>query len=267
MRFLLIWLLLITTVRAQNWESQLSPYEQQNLKKNRAWIAERQNQGEGKARVGVMAGAGVWNFGARCLVAALERSGTACQVLDPGNMPPLERFSAVVLPGGFAPVEYYGMGWSGCVKVADFTNKGGHVLGICAGGYLISRTVRYQSINYPYPLALFDGTAEGPVAGLPVYPNYGPIQLSLTQAGRDLGLSGVEKRNLLYGSGPRFVGGTGVTVLMNYSDGTPAAISRAYGKGKVVAMGAHLECPPELEGENVDPPAGCEKYLLKLLDI
>ncbi len=265
MRTVLIWLLLGAAALAQNWESQLSPYEQQNLKKNRAWIAER--QGQGKARVGVMAGAGVWNFGARCLVAALERSGTACQVIDPANMGPLDGLSALILPGGFAPVEYYGMGWSGCLKVADFTNKGGHVLGICAGGYLISRTVRYQSINYPYPLALFDGTAEGPVAGLPVYPNYGPIQVSLTPAGRDLGLAGLEKRSLLYGSGPRFVGGTGVTVLLTYADGTAAAISRAYGQGKVVAMGAHLECPSDLQDEKVEPPPGCEKYLLKLLDI
>ena len=266
MRCLLIWLWLLGIGHAQNWESQLSPYEQQNLKKNRAWISERQGKGEARARVAVMAGAGVWNFGARCLVAALERSGTACQVLDPGDLPPLERFSALILPGGYAPVECYGMGWSGCLKVADFTNKGGHVLGICAGGYLVSRTVRYQSINYPYPLALFDGTAEGPVAGLPVYPNYGPVQISLTPAGRDSGLTGLEKRTLLYGSGPRFVGGTGVTVLMTYPDGTAAAISRPYGKGKVVAMGAHLECPPDLN-ENSEPPAGCEKYLLKLLDI
>ena len=266
MRGLLLWLLLVTTAAAQNWESQLSPYEQQNLKKNRAWIAERQGQGESQARVAVLAGAGVWNYGARCLVTALERSGTPCQVLDSSNLPALNRFSALILPGGYAPVEYYGLGWSGCLKVADFTNKGGHVLGICAGGYLVSRTVRYQSVNYPYPLALYDGTAEGPVAGLPVYPNYGPVQISLTGAGRELGLAGLEKRTLIYGSGPRFVGGSNVTVLMNYGDGTAAAISRPYGKGRVVAVGAHMECPADLD-ENAEPPAGCEKYLLKLLDI
>ncbi len=266
MRCLIFWLLLVAAALAQSWESQLTAYEQQNLRKNRAWIAERRSQGEGAARVGVLAGAGVWNFGARCLVTALERSGTPCQVLDPAGLPPLDRFSALILPGGYAPVQYYGLGWSGCLKVAEFTNQGGHVLGICAGGYLISRTVRYQSVNYPYPLALYDGTAEGPVAGLAVYPDYGPAQISLTPAGRELGLAGLEKRTLIYGSGPRFVGGTAITVLMTYSDGTAAAISRPYGKGKVVAIGAHMECPPDLE-ETTAPPAGCEKFLLKLLGI
>ncbi|MFN8610537.1 MAG: BPL-N domain-containing protein [Vulcanimicrobiota bacterium] len=266
------WLLLLICwlpvwVGAQNWESMLSPYEQTNLKKNRAWIAQRQSQGESsQARVAVLAGAGVWNFGARCLVTALERSGTACQVIDPANLPALDRYEALILPGGYAPVQYYGLGYSGCQKVAEFTRNGGHVLGICAGGYLVSKTVRYQNVDYPYPLGLFDGAAEGPVAGLPVYPSYGPVQLSLTPAGQEFGLGGLEKRSLLYGSGPRFVGGTQVTVLLTYPDGSAASISRPYGKGRLVALGAHLECPPNLDEQSA-PPAGCEKILLKLLGL
>lgn len=264
--WLLVWLLPLWAC-AQSWESMLSAYEQGNLKKNRAWISQRQAQGESsQAKVAVIAGAGVWNFGARCLVAALERSGTACQVLDPAHLPPLEKFSALIIPGGYAPVEYYALGYSGCLKVAEFTQKGGHVLGICAGGYLVSKTVRYAGVDYPYPLGLFDGAAEGPVAGLPVYPNYGPIKVGLTQAGEDFGLGGLEKRTLVYGSGPRFVSGTKVSVLMTYSDGSAAAILRPYGKGQVVALGAHMECPPDLD-EEAGPPAGCEKYLLKLLDL
>lgn len=263
----LLVLLMPLWVSAQDWESGLSAYEQQNLKKNRTWIALRRSQGESpQARVGVIAGAGVWNFGARCLVMALERSGYSCQVLDPASLPPLSRYAAIIIPGGYAPVEYYALGVDGCLKLADFTQKGGHVLGICAGGYLVSKTVRYQSIDYPYPLGLFDGVAEGPVAGLAVYPNYGPVELSLTPSGQKWGLAGLEKRPLLYGSGPRFLGGTGATVLMTYPDGTAAAVARAYGKGRVVALGAHMECPPDLD-EETPPPAGCEKFLVKLLGL
>lgn len=264
--WLLVWALTIW-VSAQNWESLLSAYEQANLKKNRAWIEQRRSQGESaQAKVAVLAGAGVWNFGARCLVTALERGGTACQVLDPAQLPPLDRYSALILPGGYAPVQFYGLGYSGCQEVARFTRAGGHVLGICAGGYLVSSTVRYQGVDYPYPLGLFDGVAEGPVEGLPIYPNYGPVRLALTPAGQEIGLAGLDKRTLLYGSGPRFVGGTHSKVLLTYPDGSAAAILRPYGKGRLVALGAHLECPPELD-EASAPPADCEKYLLRLLDL
>ncbi|MBS2040409.1 hypothetical protein JST97_35810 [bacterium] len=264
--WLLVWMLPLWAC-AQNWESMLSSYEQSNLQKNRAWIAQRQSQGESaRARVAVVAGAGVWNLGARCLVSALERSGTACQVLDPSNLPPLDKYEGLILPGGYAPVQYYALGSSGCQKVSEYTRQGGHVLGICAGGYLVSRTVRYQGVDYPYPLGLFDGAAEGPVAGLPVYPGYGPVKLSLTPAGQQLGLSGLEKRPFIYGSGPRFLGGTNSTVLLTYPDGSAAAISRPCGQGRLVVLGAHLECPPDLD-EQAAPPVGCEQYVLKLLGL
>lgn len=149
-----------------------------------------------------MAGAGVWNFGARCLVTALERSGTPCQALD-AVLGPL---SALILPGGYAPVEYYGLGWSGLKAVTYWESA----------REAISRSailIRWRFLT-------------APVAGLPVYLNYGPVQISLTPAGRESGLAGLEKRTLLYGSEPRFVGGTGVTVLMTYGYGTVAAISR-----------------------------------------
>ena len=55
-------------------------------------------------------------------------------------------------------------------------------------------------------------------------------------------------------------------MLLTYPDGSAAAVARAYGKGQVVALGAHLECPPDLN-EDSPPPVDCEKVLVKLLGI
>lgn len=244
------------------WEWQLPAYEQQNLRHNREWIQQRRQQGESaSAPVAVVAGAGVWYPGALALVTCLERSGVPCQVLDPLNLGELSTFRAVVLPGGYSAYQYYALGTQGCEKLSRFVQAGGRVLGICAGGYVLSKTVRYQGISYPYPLALFDGIADGPVAGLPIYPDFGPCRVRLTEAGKRLGLSGVEQRTFFYGSGPRFVGGSDVTVLLTYEDGTAAAISRPVGKGMVVAMGPHME----IVLPAAQPAEGCEPYLLKLL--
>lgn len=261
---LLLWLVLAGHGVAQPaWEWQLPAYEQQNLRNNRDWIDERRKQGEPNARVAVVAGAGVWHAGARALVTCLERSDVPCQVLDPLTLGELSGYAAVILPGGYSAYQYYALGTQGCEKLSRYTQNGGRVLGICAGGYVLSKVVRYQGISYPYPLALFDGIADGPVAGLPVYPDFGPCRVNVTEAGKRLGLGGVENRTLFYGSGPRFVGGSDVTVLLTYEDGTAAAISRPVGKGRVVAMGPHMEIV--LPG--AQPADGCEPYLLRLLGL
>jgi hypothetical protein len=246
------------------WEVHLSSYERQNLQANREWIIERRQAGESlTAEVAVVAGAGVWHHGAQALVKALERAGVACHVLDPLDLSDLSEYQALVLPGGFSAYQYYALGDDGCEQIANFARSGGHVLGICAGGYLVSEVVRYEGVEYPYPLALFDGTADGPVAGLPVYPAYGPCRVKVTEAGHRLGLEELSRRTLLYGSGPRFVGGTDVSVLLTYSDGTAAAIAKSVGKGQVVAIGVHME----VSAPDSDPPAGCEVFLLRLLGI
>lgn len=218
----------------------LSTYEQRNLAENQRWMAARRAQGEDPhASIGVMAAGGFWNRSAVILVFCLEEAGYSCRALDESSS--LEGLRAVVLPGGLAPVQYYALGEAGMQRLRRFCEGGGHVLGICAGAYLVSSTVRYDGVDYPYPLGLFDGVAEGPVAGLARYPDSGPVKLSVTVEGKLAGLGAADGRSYLYGGGPRFLGGSEASVLMRYPDGTAACVRRRVGKGEVTALGAHVE--------------------------
>jgi glutamine amidotransferase-like uncharacterized protein len=155
-------------------------------------------------------------------------------VLTRADLAQLKSLRAVVLPGGFAGYEWLALGSEGAARIQAFVENGGHCLGVCAGAYLISKTVRYRQVDYPYPLALFDGVAEGPVAGLPDYPSFGPVKVTVTGEGASRGLGGARDRPVIYGGGPR-------------PDGSAAAIRRSVGKGELEALGVHLELAEELE--------------------
>ncbi|GMU58005.1 MAG: hypothetical protein AMXMBFR33_71510 [Candidatus Xenobia bacterium] len=245
--FLLGWLLLARLAAQEG-----TFYENWNLEQNRRWIASRSSQPE--ASVGVFADYGVWNLGARSLVQALEESQLPCRVFDRSGLTrdKLSGLKVLILPGGLAPLQYQAAGKQGLEAVEQFVRSGGRVLAICAGAYLVSREVRYEGKSYPYPVGLFDGVAEGPVAGLAVYPKAGPARLSLTEEGRERGLGPIDGKSALYGSGPRFVGGSQVTVLARYHDQSAAVVCRPLGKGEVVLSGVHFERP--LEGKDSDPP-------------
>ena len=176
------------------------------------------------------------------------------------------KLQAVILPGGFAPYQWMALTNDGLERIGQFVEKGGRCLGVCAGGYLLSREVRYDGLSYHYPTSLFDGTAEGPIPGLPIFPQVGPVRLRVTEAGRALGLEPWVSRPALFGSGPRFVRGSKVTVLLTYPDGTAAGIMRPYGKGRVIAIGAHYERPTEGD-ESAPPPLGCDLGFRLLLGL
>lgn len=242
--------------------AQLDPaYEARNLEANQKWIASRRAKGESaQATIGVMAAGGFWNHSAVVLTTCLETSGYKVRALDAGSS--LQGLQVVVLPGGLAPVQYQGLGTEGVRRLRDFTENGGRCLAICAGAYLVSSTVRYDGVDYPYPLGFFDGVAEGPVAGLARYPEAGPVRLTVTAEGEAEGLGMAQGRSYLYGGGPRFLGGTGATVLMRYPDGTAACIRRAFGKGEVVALGVHVELSPR---GHLEPSPEESAGLLKVL--
>lgn len=259
MRTLFFLLLLAVGAWAQAWEASLPPYEQANLALNRQWVAQRRAAGESGARVGVYADAGVWHLGVVNVVACLEKAGIPCKVLMHEDLARLDGLEGLVLPGGYAPYQYLAMGPAGLESIRGFVTRGGHCLGICAGAYLLSKTVTYLGMSFPYPLGLFDGVAEGPVAGLAAYPSSGPVTVRCTPDGASRGLGEADGRTYLYGGGPRFLGGTGVRVLLLYPDGTAAAIYKAVGKGELVATGVHMERPAE-GGEDAPPPT--ESYAL-----
>ncbi len=246
----------------------LTPYEQANLEKNRAWVDSRDRVGQ-EGDIGVFADAGVWHAGAQALVGSLEGGGTRCRVLLAPSLTRarLSGLRVLLLPGGYAPYQWGAAGQSGLDAIREFAEGGGTVVGICAGAYLISKTVRYDGIEYPYPLGLFDGVAQGPVPGLAAYPQVGPASLQPTKAGRDLGLGALEGRRYAYGGGPCFVGGTGVEVLATYADGSAAVVRRTVGKGRIVATGVHFERPAPEDGdvETAPPPDEADEIYRALM--
>lgn len=198
------------------------------------------------APVGVFADYGVWSGSARSIVDAVRAGGAAVRVLDRTdlNAAGLAPCKLLFVPGGLAPFIWQAAGPLGMGALEKWVRGGGRLVGLCAGAYLVSREVRYADASYPYPLALFDGVADGPVPGLAPYPTVGSVKLAITPDGVRRGLAPVGTATLAYGGGPRFLGGTGVTVLARYPEGSAAVIARRHGLGDVVLTGAHVELSP-----------------------
>lgn len=270
-RFIYFFSVLLAGSAATAQTSTVADYERDNTERNLRWMLERERRASGEKertarRVAVYADAGVWHPGARSVVEALEREAVACATIDRSVLTDegLRGFDVLVIPGGWAPSQWTGAGEIGLRGIRGFVERGGRCVGICAGAYLLSRTVKYDGASFNNPLGLFDGSAVGPVPGLAPFPKPGSARLHTTVAGRARGLEEIDKSDVYYSGGPRFEGGTGVTVLAVYSDGTAAAISRPVGKGEVVLIGAHAERPPPPATEDAAPPASAGAILKAL---
>ena len=203
----------------------------------------------------------------------MEAAGIAVELLDWSGLQKsdLKRFHAIVFPGGYSGFQRLSAGHRGLDAVRRYVEGGGRYLGIGAGGYLAATEVHWEEKHYPYPLALFDGVAEGSINEIAAWPEVGRAELSVTDDGRETGLTAAHGEPAFYRGGCRFVGGTNVSVLANYSDGSPAIIKRPYGvggKGAVILSGVHFERPaPEADGEvsESDPPPVLSTVLLPRL--
>ena len=211
--------------------------DRQNLEANLRWVLARERattradtagKKPAKARVGVFADGGCWHVGATSVVDALEKIGVPCRALDRTMMTTdgLAGLEAVVFPGGWAPFLFAELSAAGGTVVRAFAEKGGHVLGICAGGYLLSKLVIWEGKEFPYPIALFDGNAQGPVGGFLPWPQRSPARLKVTKAGIARGLESLATKDILYYGGATFLGGSETTLLATYADGSPSIIVR-----------------------------------------
>ena len=241
-----------------------------NLERNLRWMLERERASSptaSNALVGVYADAGVWHVGAKSIVDLLEGEGVACRVLDRSRLTEkeLNGLETLVLPGGWAPLQRDGARASGLAAIEAFVKRGGRCVGICAGAYLLSQTVRYDERDYPYPIGLFDGTAVGPVPKLAAFPKPGSAKWTATDAGKKIGLEALGENEIYYSGGPCFVGGTNATVLARYHDGSAAAISKPVGKGDIILLGAHLERPIPPQGDDAAAPKFAGKVFKALV--
>lgn len=244
--------------------------DRRNLESNLRWIITRlRNADKGKAAgVGIYADAGAWHVGALSIVRALESVNVTCRVLDRSCLTAkqLEKFDAIVMPGGWSVFEKVTAGNTGLDAIRTFVENGGRYLGVCAGAYLAAKDVLWQGHTYPYPLVLFDGIAEGSLPEVAGWPKAGGVRVKVTAAGRRRGIGLADKHDFLYKGGPKFVGGTNVEVLAKYPNGSAAIIVRPFGKGEVVLTGIHFERPaPTVGGEEAPVPHVAGELFKKLL--
>lgn len=247
----------------------MTEWDHRNLERNLRWMLHREQlPNSAKPRVAVFADAGVWHVGARSIVDALEGEGIPCRVISRSQLKLeiLQQFEALILPGGWAPFQRDAAGKEGHAAFKSYVEQGGRCLAICAGAYLISRQTRYDNVIYPYPVGLFDGTAEGPIAGLAVFPEPGSVTVAVTAAGKRRGMTSIEGHSAYYSGGPRFVGGSGVEVLAKYPDNSAAAIARTVGKGEIILLGMHFErAALNAGGDEAPVPAIAGKFYRNLL--
>ena len=231
-----------------------------HLESNLRWMIARERlQPEKQApRIVVYADAGTNYQLNGNIVTALESAGIPCLVLDRSRIlaAELQNIEATIMPGGYSTFQRNSLGNQGMNTLRQFVKQGGRFLGICAGGYVASRDVHWEKKHYPYPLELFDGTAEGALDSIAAWPTDSGVSLKLTEAGRLRGLNKEAEGTFYYKGGPHFHGGTQSTVLATYPNGTAAIISRPYGQGEVVLNGIHYERTAPHTRDNDDvPPA------------
>lgn len=252
----------------------------QRIESNLLWMIDRAEHPPRRRPnaplVGVYADAGVWPLGAHSVVASLQAAGAAVEILDWSLLQrsDLKRFHAIVFPGGYSYFQQISAGHRGLDAVRDYVEQGGRFLGICAGAFLAAKDVHWEGKKYPYPLVLFDGVAEGSIKEIAAWPNPGFAKLSVTDAGKKFGISAADGKEIYYQGGCRFTGGSDVTTLATYFDGTSAIIQRPFGRdgnGTVVLTGVHFERPAPLPSGKIDesdhPPPLSQLVFPKLLGI
>ena len=244
-----------------------------NLEANLRWMIHRERQADATVPVvGIYADAGTKHLGTRNVVESLESEGIRCRVLDRTRILPeeLRRLRAYIVPGGYSTFQNTATGTPGLNAIREFVEKGGRYLGICAGAYLASRDVYWEGEHYPYPLELFDGTAQGALENVAIWPEESGVSVTLTEKGTQRGLTAEAEGDFYYKGGPRFYGGSDYSVLARYPDNTAAIISRKYGYGEVILSGIHFERPsPEDQGDDEDPapPEASRKVFPPLLKL
>ena len=230
-----------------------------HLEANLRWMIARQRLGPPKEapRVAIYADAGTNYQLNGNLVRSLESAGIPCLLLDRSRIvnAELQDLEAFVIPGGYSTFQRNALGKRGISTLREFVQRGGKYLGICAGGYLASKDVHWEEKHYPYPLELFDGTAQGALDSIAPWPQEASVTLKLTKAGRQRGLDEKAEGTFYYKGGPHFHGGSNTTVLATYANGTAAIITRPYGNGEVILNGIHYERPAPRRLNNDDVPA------------
>lgn len=150
------------------------------------------------------------------------------------------------IPGGSTTYMIHDLKMKGMRCIAKFVKNGGSYIGICAGSYLASKMVHFESkdlkIHKKRPLGFYPGTQKGPYTGI-----YAPHNNSGFKC-MDVAFDDIEIPVYLNGGG-YFVTPekyNNVDVLGRYKSGEACAVKCRYGQGVAYLIAPHLEYQPML---------------------
>lgn len=165
----------------------------------------------------------------------------------------LQKGDLFILPGGRDRPYHLELQGNGNKILNDFVNKGGFILGICAGAYYFGSEVRFNpknplfSVNEKRFLSFYPGAVIGPLFG---DKNYDPFTSSGVHAASILFKGESTSQKVFYNGGGYFEALTPlpphIEVVAFYEENKEAAIVRIQQeKGLVILSSVHFEYNPE----------------------
>jgi len=202
------------------------------------------------------------------------RGGAVAELIGPDEIRSggLRQFDVIVFPGGSGSKQAAALGERGREALRSFLRAGGGYVGICAGAYLATQ-------RYAWSLRIVNVKA---IDTKHWRRGKGAVKMELTAAGREMLGGPAGEIAIQYANGPILApaGASDLppaTVLGRFRSevadhgapkgvmpGTPAAVSAAFGRGRVVVFSPHPEKTDALHGmvrRAVDWAAGRERQL------
>ncbi|MAF31462.1 MAG: hypothetical protein CMF60_04580 [Magnetococcales bacterium] len=151
-----------------------------------------------------------------------------------------------IVPGGATTDMIQELGIQGIQAISSYVKNGGYYIGICAGAYLASSVVDFQSDDLKLvkkrPLGFYAGTQKGPYNGR--YASQNNIGFQCV----DIHVLGETLPVYLNGGGifvnPEAL--PNVQVVGRYETGEACAVRCQFGKGEALLLAVHLEYQPHL---------------------
>jgi glutamine amidotransferase-like uncharacterized protein len=202
---------------------------------------------------------------ANCITATrymFEWMGYSVALIDAGmiNDNKLDDFRLLCMPGGNMYQYSMDISATGKENIRSFISEGHAYLGICAGANFAGHTVYWQGQELAMtPLAIFPGTARGPIDSIAPYPECTMCWISIIDKLHPITVDQEDSMWVMYCYGPQLEpdAGSQVAMLANYSlVHTGAMAAFGYGEGRVFCVGAHpeFEEDSDRDGVNVGDP-------------
>ena len=210
------------------------------------------------AEIAIYVGPGTWEDGIIGFEHFLDWKGVTHERVSADDVNSIvlkDYYDGICFPGGDAYYYKLAISEAGLQHIRDLVSSGGAYIGICAGAYFASDSVEWEGGLYDYQLDLFSGKASGAIDAIAPWPEYTMTSIRLN-ADNPINQFEPSSHVTLYYGGPVFIPHTGVhpdTVATwgDYFD-EAAIINFAYGSGRVLFLGPHLENEEDDDRDGTD---------------